>query len=404
MRHHFLIKVFVAIILGVLAGIFFPGEGFVAFYNLVGQLFLRSLTLMVIPLIAASIINGTLRLGGEGGLGKLGASILGSFFVAMAVAVATGMIVVLLFQPGSAAAVVTSGIEFTATDVSFWKKIEDILFRFVPTNIFSAAANGEIIGVIIFSALFGTFSAHVGPELRSFWEGTFRTLLLMTQWVMKFLPFGVFGLIAKTAATTGISALTSLGTFVIAAGVGLIIYGLILLPIGLWLVAGVNPLRLVKVMSPALFTAFSTSSSVATLPVALECVEKGAGVSNKITSLVLPLGISVNLAGSALYAAAVVTFIAQLSHAPMDYASLAFMYAVILMTSFGMAGIPSASLVAVVLILQTLHLPNEQLALLFTIERFVDMARTTVNVFTNSCCAVAVARLHGERTALARAA
>jgi Na+/H+-dicarboxylate symporter len=153
-------------------------------------------------------------------------------------------------------------------------------------------------------------------------------------------------------------------------------------------------------MLPALVTAFSTSSSAATLPIALECLEKSAGVSNRVCSLVLPLGIAVNLSASALYAAAVVTFIVQLSAVTLDTGSIMLIYFTTLLTSFGMAGIPSASLIVVVLVLKTLQIPSDHLAIIMAIERLADMVRTAVNVFATSCCAVIVARWEGETTSL----
>lgn len=411
MQHSFLIKVIIAALLGIAAGLFLPlSETTLGIYTILGQLFLRALTLMVVPLVVASIITGTMRLGEDGSLGKLGAKILITFGCTMAAAVAIGMIWVLLLGPGTTPTgdvVPTELSKILAhppVETSTWAKIEHIVFRMVPTNVLAAASQGEILGVILFSSLFGIIAAEIGgtvtATLKAFWESTFKVMIRMTQYVMVLLPIGVFGLLAKAVATTGAEAFYKLGSFTLTAALAFVSYAFIFWPIILLFVARVNPWKHLREMAPALLTGFTTSSSAATLPVALECVEKGSGVSNRVSSLVLSLGVAVNLSASALYAAAVVTFIAQLTHTPLNAASIGFMYVVTLFTSFGMAGIPSASLIVIVLVLQTLNIPADHLALIMAVERFVDMFRTAINVFANSCCAVLIARLEGEQTAI----
>ncbi len=418
MSHKFLAAVLLAAFLGVVAGAFVPADAHllgipvIGIYNLFGQLFLRALMLMVVPLVASSIITGAMRLGEEGSLGKLGGKILLTFFCTMAAAVAIGVLAVVLMQPGigvpsfelvSAELGALNASPFH--DASSWSRIEAIIFRVVPDNVLRAASNGEILGLIFFCTLFGLFSAQIGgapyAALKGFWEATFKVLIKMTQWVMNLLPLGVFGLIAKAVATTGSGALLSLGSFSVTIFCALFFYALIVWPAVLVTVAKVNPWKHIKAMGPALLTAFTTSSSAASLPVALECIEKGSGVSNRVSSLVLSLGVAINLSASALYAGAVVIFIAQLTGVYLGAANIALLYFVTLLTSFGMAGVPSASLIVIVLVLQAMNIPSDHLAMIMAIERFVDMARTAINVFGNSCCAVLVARLEGEQTAIA---
>jgi proton glutamate symport protein len=410
MQRMLLFKVFFAALFGAAAGFLLPIDMAVLGVPLLSiyTLFLRALTLIVIPLVAASIISGMMRLGAEQALGRLGGKIAVTFVSAMALAVALGVAAVVILQPGSHMSlpqyVESAAVANTALSGGMWVNIEQILDRIIPVNILQAASQGQILGVISFSLFFGVCASHIPSEgrvtLRAFWEGTFQTLLSMTQVVMRFLPWGVFGLIAKAVATMGSAAVTALGSFSVAVAIALFIYAAVVLPLALWLFAGVSPLKHVQAMFPALVTAFSTSSSAASLPAALECLEKNAGVSNRICGLVLPLGIAVNLCGSALYAAAVVTFLAQLSGVTFTTSTLLTIYLTTLLTSFGMAGIPSASLIVVVLVLQTLQLPSDNLAIIMAVERFADMLRTAVNVFSTSCCAVIVARWEGESTAL----
>lgn len=411
MQRQLLLKVALAALLGAAAGLFLPsavwGISLIGLYSLLGQLFLRALTLIVVPLVAASLIAGTMRLGADQALGRLGGKIAVTFVAAMATAVALGVAVIGLAEPGrgEASAQAIDAVIPVATAMSgdVWTNLENLLHRIIPANVLGAAAQGEILGVIAFSLFFGVCCAHVAQEvrgtLRSFWEGTFQALLRMTQMVMRFLPWGVFGLIAKACATLGGSDVAALGWFCGTVVVALVLYACVLWPAVLY-AFGVSPIRHFRAMFPALVTAFSTSSSAATLPIALECLEKSAGVSNRICSLVLPLGVAVNLSASALYAGAVVVFVAQMSSIPLGIGTLVTIYLTTLFTSFGMAGIPSASLIVVVLVLQTLKIPNDHLGLIMAIERLADMVRTAINVFATSCCAVVIARWEGEHTAV----
>lgn len=405
MSHSALLKVLLAVLLGVLAGFFLPtevwGVSLVGMYNLLGKLFLQALMLIVIPLVASSLISGVLRLGADRALGRLGRRIALSFVGAMAAAVALGILAVFLWPSEPLTQEPSNSLNLLAGKGDFFSQVELLLYRVVPSNIFAAAAQGEILAIIFFSVFFGVATAQLSEllrgHLRAFFEAIFLTLLRMTQLVMRFLPLGVFGLIAKATATMGGAGAAAVGWFSLAVLMALALYVCIFLPLALRLLANVNPWKHIKAMSPALVTAFSTSSSAATLPVALECLEKEVGISNRISSLVTPLGITVNLCGSALYAGAVVTFMAQLNGLVLDWSSLGLIYFVTLMTSFGMAGVPSASLIAIVFILQTLQISNEHLALVMAIERVADMVRTAVNVFATSCCAVVVASWEGER-------
>jgi proton glutamate symport protein len=210
------------------------------------------------------------------------------------------------------------------------------------------------------------------------------------------LPLGVFALVAKTVAAIGLESITSVGYFFFTVLLGLTVYMFIALPILLKFIAKVSPIAHIKAMAPALITAFSTTSSAATLPVTLECVEKKIGVSNRIASFMLPLGSSVNLAGSSLQVIVAVFTIAQIYGLDLSFSTQIVVFTMTLLLSFGMAGIPSASLISIMLILTTIGFPADGVGLILAVERILDMFRTTVNVFSNSCCAVLVARSEGE--------
>ncbi len=226
-------------------------------------------------------------------------------------------------------------------------------------------------------------------------------MIQFTHVIMKFLPIGVF-LVAKVFAEAGFQSLRSLGIFTLAVLLGLATFTFVALPLLLKCIGKVRPGRHFRAMGPALITAFSTSSSSASLPVTIDCVEKRAGVSNKICSLVIPLGTSINMSGSALYECVAAMFVAQAYGIELTVTTQFIVVLLALITSIGVAGIPSASLVAIIAILKSLGLPIEGIGLFIAVDRILDMCRTTVNVFSDSCCAILVARSEGEKNVLSK--
>jgi Na+/H+-dicarboxylate symporter len=268
----------------------------------------------------------------------------------------------------------------------------------------AAAAQGQMLGLIFFSLLFGFFMTrleHTNAEtMYQLWDGVYQVMMMITDWVMKFAPLGVFALVAKVVATTGLDAFKPLALFFSCVVAALAIHFFIILPLLLRFIGQVNPLRQFQAMAPALLTAFSTSSSSATLPLTLDCVEKNAGVSNRTSSFVLPLGATINMDGTALYECVAAMFIAQAYGLHLGFAEQFTIVLVALLTSIGVAGIPAASLVAISIILTTMGLPVEGIGLILAVDRILDMCRTTVNVFSDSCGAVIIARSEGEENVL----
>jgi len=217
---------------------------------------------------------------------------------------------------------------------------------------------------------------------------------------MKFAPIGVFGLVARVVAKTGFGAAQPLLVFALVVMAALLLHVLVTLPLLLRWVGRVSPLATLRAISPAMLMAFSTASSSATLPVTMDCVEKGAGVSNRISSFVLPLGATVNMNGTALYECMAAMFLAQAYGLELGVTVQFSIVVIALVTSIGVAGIPSASLVAIAIILAAVGLPVDAIAVLFVFDRVLDMARTSVNVFGDASCAVIIARLEGEKTDL----
>jgi len=270
----------------------------------------------------------------------------------------------------------------------------------IPENIFRVAGeNREMLAIIFFSLLFGYFITQLPEERRErytrWWEDGYEVMIRMTNWVIGFTPYGVFALVATTVAETGLAAAAPLVKFFFTVLLGLGLHMFVALPMMLKLF-GLPPRRHFSAMSPALLTAFSTASSAAALPLNLECAQKGAGISKRIASFTLPLGATVNMDGTALYECAVVLFVAQIYGVDLSIASQALIVALALLTSIGVAGIPAASLVAIVIILGAVGLPKEAIGLVLAVDRILDMCRTSVNVFGDSCCAAVIAKTEGE--------
>ena len=411
-----LIALGLAVVAGLLSG---PDAGFfgIRFYdifNFIGTLFMNALKMIIVPLIMSSIITGISGLGATRGLARLGGKTLAFYFTTTFCAILIGLFMVNLLTPGLVEG--EPGREIFGLDETGLAEasekiagrdagsIAEVFLRLVPANIVSAAANGQMLGLIFFSLLFGYFMGRLPPTQsaaqQQFWQGVMDIMMRITEWVMRFAPLGVFALVAKVIAGLehdGILDLAqALGVFFLTVVLALLLHFALVLPALLRFIARVNPLLHYKAMLPALLTAFSTASSSATLPLTMDCVEKNAGVSNRTSSFVLPLGATVNMDGTALYECVAAMFIAQAYGLELDFTTQFIIVLVALLTSIGVAGIPAASLVAITIILGTIGLPLEALGLILAVDRILDMFRTAVNVFSDSVAAVVVARLEGE--------
>ncbi len=394
------------------AGLF--GVTFYAVYDFAGTLFLNALKMLIVPLIAASIITGVAGAGDGGALGRLTGKTVAYYFATSLLAILVGLALVNLVTPGivdGRPARALLGLKDSGGEILRHAAdrgpgdVVRLFLQLVPTNVVAAAAEGQMLGLIFFSILFGYFMSRLpdrpGQVLGDFWQGVFQVMMRITEWVMRFAPYGVFALVAKVVAATGFAAIKPLGLFLLTVLGALAVHLLVVLPLLLLFLGRVNPWRHYRAMAPALLTAFSTSSSSATLPLTMECVERNAGVSNRTTSFVLPLGATVNMDGTALYECVAAMFIAQAYGVELGLVTQFTIVLIALLTSIGVAGIPAASLVAIVVILTAVGLPAEGVGLILAVDRILDMCRTAVNVFSDSCGAVVIARSEGERGLLA---
>jgi Na+/H+-dicarboxylate symporter len=382
-------------------------------FDFLGTIFINMLKMVVVPLISASIITGVAALGSGRDLGRLGLKTLTFYVVTTLLAVLTALVIVNFVKPGivngepaKALLALEAGAESVTATVNGRTStgVLETLLSVVPSNIIDAAANNKLLGVMFFSILFGFFLARIEEPYRKtvsdFWQGLFRVMMRITQFVMSLAPLGVFGLTARVIAKSGVHAAGPILTFGACVVVGIVLYALIVIPLLMRLVGVSRPYRLFSAMSPALVTAFSTASSAATLPLSLECLEKRAGVSERIASFVMPLGTSINHVGSALYECAGAMFLCQAYGLHLSFGAQFTVLTLALITSMGIAGIPAASLVAIAVILAAVGLPPEGVGVLLVLDRILDMARTSLTVFADAACSVIVARLEGEKDVL----
>ena len=389
--------IFIGLFLGVLAGWIF-GEKILPIADPMANLFLRLLRMAIMPLIITSIISGVVSVGTGKGLGSLGLKTFLYYITSSLFAILTGLVLVNLFRPGVGA---TIQLEEAPTELdAAQQSIGDLLFRIIPENPFQSLANGEVLPVIFFCILFGYFITRLKDpyrtQLTDFFQGAFRAMMKLTLFVIWSAPFGVFGINARVVATSGFGAFKSLGFYFMVVLLGLFVHAFINLPLLLRFVARVNPFKHYKGMPPPLITAFSTCSSMVTLPLTIKAVTGNSRVSNKVANFLLPIGATVNMDGTALYECVATIFIAQVYGFELGIMQQAIVVLTALLASIGAASVPMAGLVMMSIILTAVGLPLEAVGIILAVDRLLDMFRTTVNVLSDSCGTVIVARLEGE--------
>ena len=368
----------------------------------IGEMFLDTLKMLVIPLIVSSMIVGITGLGDIRKVGKAGTITLIYFLSTSGIAVMAGIIVVNIMQPGLGVELTTGIPEKVAGKESI--DITDILKSFVTPNLFQSMAKMEILPIIMFSLVFGgvlTTLGEKGKLVISVFDGINIAIMKIVHLVMYFAPLGVFALVASKLGAAGggdlfLAELLKIGKFAVTVILGLMIHALITLPAILYFVAKQNPLTYFKNMSAALTTALSTASSAATLPVTIECVEEENKISRRTTLFVIPLGATVNMNGTALYESIAAIFIAQMVGIHLGLGDQVLIFLTATLAAIGAAGIPEAGLVTMVIVLQAVGLPLEGIGMLLSIDWFLDRLRTSVNVWGDSIGAAVVDRLEGK--------
>jgi Na+/H+-dicarboxylate symporter len=379
-----------------------PRALWIAPFTFAADIFMALLKMLIVPLVLSSIISGVASVGALKDLRRLGLKTFTYYMGTSLLAVLLGQVLVNVIRPGEGAQL---GLSASADVGERTENFLDILKRMVPENVISAmTSNGAMLQVIFFALLLGYFITRTAEphssRIRNLFDSFFQVMMRMAEGVLSLLPYGVFALLVKVVAGTGIEPFKALLLYMLTVALALVLHAGVTLPLVLKFIGHVSPRSWARAMSPALMTAFSTSSSSMTLPVTLRTVETQGKVSNKVTSFTLPLGATINMDGTALYECIGVIFLAQyyasLGGEPLSLSAQALVVVMALLASVGAAGIPSAGLVMMLTILSALKLPLEGAALLLAVDRPLDMMRTVVNVWSDTCGAAVIGQSEGE--------
>lgn len=377
-----LLAIGLAVATGLLAG---PDATLIQILHLIGQLFLNALKCVVMPLVISSLVLGSARIAKEESFATLGKKVIATFLAVSLTAVLIGYGVVQLLAPGEGVNI-PLGQAVNLQSTTF----QGFLTMLVPSNLVAAASKGEMPGLVICSLLFGFFSTKIKPEhgalIQGFFQGVFDIMLKITHLVMRFMPYGVFGMVSSVVATTGLDGVRSSLYFFCTVALALFLFASVALSL-LLLSKGISPIKHFRKVSPALLTAFSTCSSTLAMPIALDCLKK----DYPICQFTIPLGASLSMAGTALNACVAVFFIAKVYAVDLGPSDHLLIILMAVIASMGTGGIPSSCLIAVMIVLQTVGLPVEGVGMLLAVERFVDMLRSTTNIYGNTCCTAFVA-------------
>ena len=417
-------QILIAIVLGCAFGYCLPNQ--VGYVSWIGDLFIRLLTMVVLPLIFCSLVAAMTGVRGGEKLRRLGTKTVALYILTTLIAIIIGLFLVNLIRPGAKLNIAAEH-ELTALSLQT-HSLRDILFAAIPSNIFADLAAGNILPIVVFAIILGIFLARTRNEaedrditppqdphtlsgqtvfssvetlIRCF-EGGFDVIMKMTVFLLAFAPLGVFGLIAKNIAQfSGEGGAFAqfgqgLGLHFLVVFSGLLIHLTVTLSLCIWLLSGCNPWKHLSNMRAVILTAFSTASSNGTLPLALQDVVEKDGVSKETAGFVLPFGAAVNMNGSALYECAVVLFVAQAYGIDLSLYQQFVTVLMVLLAAVGTAGIPMASLVMIVIVLKTVGLPPEGIGLVLAVDRPLDMCRSVLNIYADTCCAVIVAKSEGE--------
>ena len=395
-------QILIAMALGLVFALSFGEVGWVAW---LADTFMRLLRMVIVPLIFTSIVYGVASIGDGKALGRLGAKTLLWYTLTSLLAILIGLSLANAIRPGDGLQMPTGIEPLRVEDLQTPNSLADIITRLIPNNPVEAAASFDILGLIFFSiclgAAIGVMTGKSGDLLRRGFGAGFEVMMKLTTAVIRLLPIGVFALLARAVGQMGLEVFQQVGAYMVTIAIGLSVHILIVLPLLLFLFTRKNPLHHYRAMGSALAMAFSTSSSGATLPMTMKCVQEQAGVSNKVTSFVLPMGATINMDGTALYECAGALFIAQALGVDVSLATQGAIVLTALLASIGAAAIPSAGLVMIFIVLEAINLNTPAAyalaGLMLAVDRPLDMFRTMVNVTSDSVGAAVIAHSEGER-------
>ena len=364
----------------------------------VGQGFIRLMQMLVVPLVFCSLICGSMAIGDTKTLGKVGVKTIGFYLVTTALAVCVALGSALLINPGRGLDMdaVQKGTVSSATEAT---SLVDTLLNIIPKNPVQSMANGDMLPIIVFALFVGIMLAKLGTRgsvVANFFSQFNDVMMEMTMAIMKVAPIGVFCLIARTFATVGFSAFAPMLKYMGNVTLALAIQCLVVYQILLFVFTRLNPFKFIKKFLPVMGFAFSTATSNATIPMSIDTLSKKMGVSKQISSFTIPLGATINMDGTSIMQGVAVVFIAQAYGIPLTMGNLATVVVTATLASIGTAGVPSVGLVTLAMVLNSVGLPTEGIALIMGIDRILDMIRTAVNITGDAVCTTIVCHQEGS--------
>ncbi len=401
-------QILIGCLLGVAGGGWLAGQGATPLgqdtlygAKIVGNLFLDLLRMVLVPLVFSSIVIGVANLRAHDQMHRVWTTTLAFFFGTMGLAIVIGFGAAHIFRPGDGLQLEMFA-EATRNFQARQMPLPDYIAQFLRglfQNPFKALAQGEILAIVMIALFLGIALVVGGERYRNIrlLIGELQELCLMiVGWIMRLAPLGLAALLLQLVATQNSALLASLGHFIAVVVGSTLFHGLIVLPLILWLFTRVSPIAFFKGSREALITAFITSSSAATLPITLRCTEQHLHVKKDIASFVVPLGATVNMDGTALYEAAAALFVARLAGIELDMASQMIIFFVAMLGAIGAPGIPSVGMLSMVLVLESVGLPTEAIAILLPIDRILDTVRTAVNVEGDMIGSLIVQKVAGQ--------
>jgi len=395
-------KILLGLLAGIVAGLLLTSNPQIAitFIQPIGTLFINLIKMIIVPLVLSSLIVGAASIGDVKTLGRIGGKTIVYYLFTTAVAVTIGLVLGSVFNPGAGLSIPIDA-QVASTEAP---TIVETLLNIVPKNPLQGLVEGNMLQIIAFGLFLGIGATAIPEEkgklFIGFFDGLAEVMYKITAFIMELAPFGIFGLIAPVVASNGPSVLLPLIKVIAAVYIGCVIHAILVYSSAVKLIAKISPINFFKGVMPAALTAFSTTSSSGTLPVSIKCVKENLGVSEKIASFVLPLGATINMDGTALYQGVCALFVAQIYGVDLTIGQQSTIILTATLGSIGTAGVPGAGLIMLSLVLQSVGLPLEGVALIAGIDRILDMARTTVNVIGDTSAAIIVAATENEISAV----
>ena len=405
--------IFIALIFGIIFGLACPASSHPMVHKIlvvVGEIFIKSIQMIVIPLVVSAIIVGIASMGNSKQLGKIGLKMILYYGIITIAAIVIGFLLAFMINPGVGVSNLippdvagAAQKSFEAIQAGGHGGMTHLLLSMIPSNPLYSLVNGEMAPLMIFCVIFALALATIGDISRpvvSFFESVFATMMKITDWVMVLATPGIFALTASAISSYGMHIFGDIGRYILAFMLGVLVQVFVTYPLVLKLFSKVNVFALYRAVAEALMVAFGTASSSATLPVTIACCERRAGISSRICSFVLPLGATMNMDGTAMMQCIAIVFLTQAYGIPLDVPTICLIGFLAIIASSTSAGIPGAGLITIALILNSLGLSHEQLvqgfAFLFALDRFTDMLRTMVNVMSDTVVAATIASNENE--------